>query len=70
MATKAVIRKITLEIPADLLEQAQSATGAGITETVRQGLEAMAASQARRVLLEAEGTLRSLTSWKKLKEDR
>lgn len=71
MATKpSAIRKITLEVPAELLEQAQRATGAGVTETVRQGLEAMAAARARQILLEAQGTVRSLSSWKRLKEDR
>lgn len=32
-------RKITVHLPADLVEAAQAATGAGVTETVRQGLE-------------------------------
>ncbi len=33
-------RKITVEIPADLLEKAQRASGAGITQTIRTGLKA------------------------------
>lgn len=32
-------RKITVHLPAELVEAAQAATGAGVTETVRQGLE-------------------------------
>lgn len=33
------LRKITVHLPHDLIEGAQAATGAGLTETVRQGLE-------------------------------
>lgn len=33
------MRKITVHLPADLVEGAQAATGAGVTETIRQGLE-------------------------------
>jgi hypothetical protein len=32
-------RKVTVEIPATLLEKAQEASGAGITQTVRTGLQ-------------------------------
>jgi hypothetical protein len=35
------LRKITVHVPADLVDSAQEATGAGVTETVRQGLEAL-----------------------------
>ena len=37
-------RKITVVVPAALLEQAQKASGRGITQTVRAGLELVAAS--------------------------
>lgn len=33
------LRKITVHLPSDLVESAQAATGAGVTETIRQGLE-------------------------------
>ena len=39
-------RKITVEVPEDLLEKAQQASGAGITQTVRTGLQLVAASHA------------------------
>jgi len=39
-------RKITIEVPADLLEKAQRESGTGITGTVRAGLELVAASHA------------------------
>ena len=35
------LRKITVHVPADLVESAQAAPGAGVTETVRQGLEVL-----------------------------
>jgi hypothetical protein len=38
-------RKITVEIPLALLEKAQRATGTGVTQTVRTGLQLVAASQ-------------------------
>jgi hypothetical protein len=41
----AMTRKITVEVRADLLRKAQEASGSGITETVRAGLELMAASR-------------------------
>ena len=37
-------RKITVELPQDLLEKAQQASGTGITQTVRAGLQLVAAS--------------------------
>lgn len=33
------LRKITVHLPIDLVQSAQEATGAGVTETIRQGLE-------------------------------
>ncbi len=41
-----IARKITVEIPDDLLKKAQRASGKGITQTVRTGLQLLAASQA------------------------
>jgi hypothetical protein len=35
------IRRITANLPADLLEKAQAATGQGITETLVEGLQAI-----------------------------
>jgi hypothetical protein len=37
------LKKVTVVLPADLLERATMATGKGITPTIREGLEAMAA---------------------------
>jgi hypothetical protein len=41
----AVRRRITANIPAKLLKQAQEATGLGITATVIAGLEALASAR-------------------------
>jgi len=41
-------RKITVEVPEELLEKAQKASGEGITQTVRSGSRLVAASPRRR----------------------
>jgi Arc/MetJ-type ribon-helix-helix transcriptional regulator len=66
----ATSRKITVEIPDELLEKAQRASGAGITETVRTGLQLLAASQAYESLRQLRGKVRFSRTWQELKEDR
>ena len=39
------LKKVTVVMPADLLDRVTQATGRGITATIRESLEAMAASQ-------------------------
>ena len=63
-------RKITVEIPQGLLEKAQQASGAGITQTIRTGLQLLAASQAYDRLLQLRGKVRFSRSFEELKEDR
>jgi hypothetical protein len=63
-------RKITIEVPADLLDKAQQATGAGITQTIRTGLQLAAASQAYARLRELRGTVRFSRTLAELKDDR
>jgi len=63
-------RKITLEVPADLLERAQQASGAGITQTVRTGLELVAASRAYAQLRKLRGKVRFSRTIAELKADR
>jgi hypothetical protein len=41
---KEVLKKVTVMLPASLLARATTATGKGITPTIREGLEAMAAA--------------------------
>ncbi|MGA2902897.1 MAG: hypothetical protein ABSD98_03640 [Candidatus Korobacteraceae bacterium] len=63
-------RKITVEIPADLLEKAQKASGTGITQTVRSGLQLVAASQAYARLRQMRGKFRFSKTLAELKADR
>ena len=63
-------RKITVEIPNELLRKAQQASGAGITQTVRTGLQLLAASQAYDRLLQLRGKVRFSRTFEELKEDR
>ena len=63
-------RKITVEVPADLLERAQRARGAGITQTVRTGLQLVAASQTFARLRQMRGKVRFSRTLSELKEDR
>ena len=63
-------RKITVELPAELLEKAQRASGAGITETVRTGLQLVAASQAYARLRQFRGKVRFSRIAAELKADR
>lgn len=63
-------RKITVDVPEVLLEKAQQATGSGITQTVRTGLQLVAASQAYAKLLQARGTFRFSRTLAELKDDR
>ncbi|MFZ0308928.1 MAG: hypothetical protein WAL89_12180 [Candidatus Sulfotelmatobacter sp.] len=66
----ATARKITVEIPAELLQKAQQASGAGITQTIRAGLQLLAASQAYDRLLQLRGKVRFSRTFEDLKEDR
>jgi hypothetical protein len=63
-------RKITVEVPPDLLDKAQQATGAGITQTVRTGLQLVAASQAYARLRQLRGKVGFSRSLADLKSDR
>jgi hypothetical protein len=63
-------RKITVEIPEALLEKAQQASGAGITQTVRTALQILAASDVYDRLLQMRGKVRFSRTYEELKEDR
>jgi hypothetical protein len=64
------VRKITIEIPGELLERAQQASGTGITQTVRTGLRLLAASQAYDRLRQLRGKIRFSRTVAELKADR
>lgn len=63
-------RKITVEVPEELLRKAQRSTGTGITATVRQGLELVAASEAYAKLRKLRGKVRFSVSVEELRKDR
>jgi len=63
-------RKITVEIPHQLLERAQRASGTGITHTVRTGLELLAASDTYARLRRFRGKVRFSRTLAELKDDR
>ena len=63
-------RKITVEVPQELLEKAQRASGTGITQTVRAGLQLVAASRTYARLRKLRGKVRFSRTWAELKADR
>ena len=67
MTTK--LKKLTLQVPNDLLTRAIQATGEGITPTVRRGLELVAASGAYRNLRSLKGKVKLKLDLGKLRRD-
>ena len=63
-------RKITLELPEDLLQRAQECTGEGVTATIRRGLELLASSRAYAELQKLRGKVRFSIKLKDLRNDR
>jgi hypothetical protein len=63
-------RKVTVEIPRELLDKAQRATGTGITQTVRIGLQLVAASRTYARLRQLRGKVHFSRSLAELKADR
>jgi hypothetical protein len=63
-------RKITVEVPRELLEKAQRASGTGVTQTVRTGLQLVAASRTYARLRNLRGKVRFSRSVTELKADR
>lgn len=63
-------RKITVEVPAALLDKAQRASGTGITGTVRTGLQLVAASGTYARLRRLRGKARFSRTAAELKADR
>jgi len=67
MATK--LKKLTLQVPNDLLIRATQATGEGITPTIRRGLELIAASGAYRDLRALKGKIKLELDLETLRQD-
>ena len=68
--TMETARKITVEVPEELLEKAQEASGEGITQTVRTGLQLVAASRTYARLRQLRGKVRFTRTLAELKADR
>jgi hypothetical protein len=63
-------RKVTVELPDDLLSRAQKSTGEGLEATIRKGLELVVANQAYDDLLALKGKVALSVDWRELREDR
>lgn len=70
LAAMLALRKITVEVPADLLEKAQLVSGTSVTETVRAGLQLIAASNSYAGLRRLRGKVRFSRTAAELKDDR
>ncbi len=66
----AEMRKITVDVPEDLLRRAQRSTGQGVTATIRAGLQLVAATGAYETLRKLRGRVRFSVDWRQLREDR
>ena len=63
-------QKVTAHISKKLLEEAQTVTGKGITETVKMGLESIARTKAYNKLIKLRGTYDFSLDLAKLREDK
>ena len=64
------LRKLTIEVPEELLERATAASGQGITPTVRRGLELVAAGRAYADLRRLRGKVKFGIKLSERREDR
>jgi hypothetical protein len=63
-------RKVTVQLPVDLLRKATRSTGEGVTATIRRGLELVAAEQTQEKLRQLRGKVAFSIDWKKQRTDR
>jgi len=63
-------RKVTVEVPNELLRRAQKSTGQGITATIRRGLELVAARRACEKLRRLRGRVAFSIDLDELRSDR
>lgn len=70
LAFMANAKKITVHVQEDLLKKAQKSTGQGITETIRRGLQLVAASESFEALRRLRGKVKFSTELARLREDR
>jgi hypothetical protein len=67
---KTSAQKITVHVKKDLLRRAQRASKAGVSDTVRKGLELLAVRDAYDQLLKMEGKLKISIDLDELRKDR
>jgi hypothetical protein len=67
---KAAVQKITVHVQKDLLRRAQKASKAGVSETVRKGLELLSAKEAYAELRKMRGKLKISIDLDELRKDR
>jgi len=63
-------KKITVEVPEELLKNAQAQTNEGISQTVRLGLQLLAAAKSFQQLRNMKGKVKFSKTAYQLKEDR
>jgi hypothetical protein len=64
------VQKVTVHVDRDLLRRAQERTGKGVTATIRQGLQLVAASEVYDRLRALRGKITFSLNLKELREDR
>jgi hypothetical protein len=64
------IQKVTVHVDRELLRRAQERTGKGVTATIRQGLELVAASEVYERLRALRGQVTFSIDLEELREDR
>ena len=62
--------KITVQLQDELLHKARAATGTGITQTIRQGLELVAAGRAYEDLRKLRGRVKLSLDLRRVRDDR
>ncbi len=65
-----MMRKITVEVPADDLAAAQDYVGSGVTEAVRAGLKRLRSDRAQEKALALRGKVKFSMTWQEMKHDR
>lgn len=55
--SESAIKRVTVNLPAKLLQEAESVTGSGITKTIVEGLQLIARRRAAQKLLALRGKL-------------
>ena len=64
------MRKITVQVPEDVLERAQAYTQEGVTQTVTAALRRLASIQAQQELLKLRGKVKFSVSYDEIKRER